>query len=84
VISWLAAGALVVGIAWVASTLEPRAQIPAATLPYALAWSGAALATLVTSVGSLFVPSRRIVLLGTSAAVVVAMLAAAVAAATLG
>jgi len=83
-ISWLAAAALVVGIAWVASTLEPRSEIPADTLPYALAWSCGSLVTLVTSVGSLFVPARRAMLLATAAGVAVAMLAAAVTAGALG
>ena len=80
-ISWLAAGALVIGAAWVASTLERRAQIPAGTLPYALGWSGAALGALVTSVGSLFADSRRRrPLLGAAAVLTLAMVAAVAAA----
>lgn len=75
-ISWLAAGALVIGLAWIASTLERRAQIPAGTLPYALAWSGAAAAALVTSVASLFASSRRVALLGTAAVLAATMVAA--------
>jgi len=76
-ISWLAAGALVIGLAWIASTLEGAAQIPADTLPYAIAWSGAASAVLVTSVGSLFADSRRrSPLLGAAAVLTLAMLAA--------
>ena len=77
-ISWLAAAALVIGLAWIASTLDRRAQIPADTLPYALAWSGASAAALVTSVASLFVASRRVALLR-AAAILTATLVAAVA-----
>lgn len=79
----LAAGALVVGIAWIASTLEPRGQLAAESVPYALAWSGASLATLVTSVGSLFLPARRATLLATAGVIAVAMVVGAVTANTL-
>lgn len=76
VISWLAAGALVVGIAWVASTLEPKGQLPADTLPYAVTWCGLAVAALVTSIGSLFAHSRRRApLLGAAVALTLAMVA---------
>ncbi|HSJ16946.1 MAG TPA: hypothetical protein VK920_02500 [Solirubrobacterales bacterium] len=80
-ISLPAAGALVVGIAWTASTL--RGQLPADSMPYALAWSGASLVTLVTSVGSLFLPARRATLLATAAVVAAAMVVGAVTANTL-
>ena len=66
--SWVAAGALVVGIVWAASTVSPKppTATPAETLPYALAWSAASLTMLASSVGSTFatVRRRRLVLLG--------------------
>jgi hypothetical protein len=79
-ISWLAAGALVVGLTWFASTLERSGQIPPETWPYSLAWSGAAVAALATSVASLFLPARRVALLATAALVAAGMVAATVAA----
>ena len=80
VLSWLAAGALVVGLAWFASTLERSGQIPPETWPYSLAWSGAALTALATSVASIFLLARRVALLATAALVAIGMLAATVAA----
>lgn len=72
-IAWVAAGALVIGMVWAATTASPNPSTPAGgeTLPYALLWSGASLATLAGSVGSLFAVGRRrltlLVLAGTLA-----------------
>jgi|SRR5918995_2011220 hypothetical protein len=71
VVSWLAAGALVIGLVWVASAMSPKESGEGleGTLPYALGWSVASLAMLVSSVASLFVAGRRrLVLLGTALA----------------
>jgi hypothetical protein len=58
--SWVAAGALVVGIVWAASTLSPKppTATPAETLPFALAWIAASLTMLGSSVGSTFATAR--------------------------
>lgn len=80
-VSWLAAGALVIGLVWAASAVSPNppTETPADTLPYAVGWSLASLAVLATSVGSLFASGRRrsalITLAGTLA---LALLASAV------
>jgi hypothetical protein len=77
-ISWVAAGALVIGFVWVASTMSPNppTRTPADTLPYALGWSGASLAMLATSVGSLFARGgRRLALLIVTAALALILLA---------
>ena len=71
-----------IGIAWVASagSANPPPETPASTLPLALAWSGASLAGVLSSVGSLFATGRqRSLLLGTSAALTVLLVAAIVA-----
>jgi hypothetical protein len=78
-ISWLAACGLVIGIAWVASaaSANPPPGTPPSTLPLALAWSGASLAGVLSSVGSLFASGRqRSLLLGTSAALTAVLVAA--------
>jgi hypothetical protein len=81
-ISWAAAGALVIGLAWAATTMAPNAPAgtPPESLPYALGWSGASLAALAGSVGSLFCVDgrRRLGLLGTAAAAALALLGYAV------
>lgn len=84
-VSWLAAGALVIGLVWAVSTASPNppAETPADTLPYAAGWSAASLAILVSSVGSLFAEGGRrsaliafagTLALGLAAAVVIANL----------
>jgi hypothetical protein len=81
-ISWLAACGLVIGIAWVASaaSANPPPGTPPSTLPLALAWSGASLAGVLSSVGSLFARGRqRSLLLATSAALTAVLVAATLA-----
>lgn len=81
-ISWLAACGLVIGLAWVASaaSANPPPGTPPSTLPLALAWSGASLAGVLSSVGSLFASGRqRSLLLGTSAALTAVLVAATLA-----
>lgn len=60
-VSWLGAGALVIGLVWTASALSPNpsAGTPPETLPYALGWSAASLATVLASVASLFAAGGR-------------------------
>lgn len=82
-VSWLAAGALVIGLVWAASTvsLNPPTETPADTLPYAIGWSLASLAILASSVGSLFAPpARRSALIALAGTLALALLASAVAA----
>jgi hypothetical protein len=59
--SWVAAGALVIGIVWAASTVSPKppTATPTETLPYALAWIAASVTMLGSSVGSTFATVRR-------------------------
>jgi hypothetical protein len=87
-VSWLAAGALVIGIAWVASAASknPPPGTPADTLPLALAWSAASLISVGAGVGCLFAGGRRRqLLLGVAATLAAALVALAlVARATAG
>jgi hypothetical protein len=89
VTSWVAAGALVVGVVWAAvSTLspEPPAATAPETLPYALAWIAASLAMLSSSVASTFTAARvrRIALLRLTAASGLTLLVLVVAGYALG
>jgi hypothetical protein len=80
-ISWLAAGSLVIGLAWAASAASPTppAETPYATLPYAVAWSAGSLAAAAASVGSLFASGgRRGALLGLAAVLTLGLAAVAV------
>ncbi|MGH2989780.1 MAG: hypothetical protein ACRDMA_07930 [Solirubrobacterales bacterium] len=80
-VSWLGAGALVIGLVWIASTLSPNpsAGTPPETLPYALGWSAASLATVLASVASLFATEdRRSTLTAVAASLAAALVAAAV------
>jgi hypothetical protein len=82
VVSCLAAGALVIGFVWVAATSAPKPPTgtPVGTLPYAIAWSAASLASLAGSLGSLFVAGgRRLALVILSTTLAAALLAVAVA-----
>jgi hypothetical protein len=81
-IAWAAAGSLVIGLAWSATTMAPHpaAGTPPESLPYALGWSGASLAALAGSVGSLFCVDarRRRGLVSTAAAAALGLVAFAV------
>jgi ascorbate-specific PTS system EIIC-type component UlaA len=82
VISWIAAAAVVIGIAWAASVSSPNPPTRglADSMPYALAWSGASVTMLAASLGSLFAgPRRRLVLLGLAVILAMALLAYALA-----
>jgi hypothetical protein len=77
-IAWVAAGALVIGLAWAATTASPDPPTRAAegTLPYAVAWSGASLLVLGGSVGSLFAAGRlRATLLSLATTLTLALVA---------
>lgn len=87
VVSWLAAGALVIGLVWAVSTASPNppTETPADTFPYAVGWSVASLAILVSSLGSLFADGgRRSALLALAATMALGLSAAAVTANLLG
>jgi hypothetical protein len=89
VTSWVAAGALVVGVVWTSvATLSPNppAATPPETLPYALAWIAASAAMLTSSVASTFTTARvrRIALLRLTAASGLTLLVLVVAGYALG
>jgi hypothetical protein len=60
-VSWLGAGALVLGLVWTASTLapDPPPETPRESLPYAIGWSIASLAIVLTTVAGLFADGGR-------------------------
>jgi hypothetical protein len=86
----LAAVAVILGAAWIAGTASPetsRSHALKDTLPYAIAWSGAAGAMLASSITVLFITryrGRLLILACFLAAALVALLVAAVLAGTGG
>jgi ascorbate-specific PTS system EIIC-type component UlaA len=78
VVSWIAAAAVVIGVVWAASVASPNppTRTSADSMPYALAWSGASVAMLAASLGSLFAgPRRRPLLLGLAVILALVLLA---------